>query len=199
MDKTLKNIRYIVGIDEVGRGPIAGPVAVCSFICLPEFFNNTDIGLPLRDSKKLSASQRERWFAYLKKCKENSLCNYMVSYVSSEMIDRHGIVPAIKKALETSLLKIATEPENVFVYLDGGLKAPAQFTYQETVIKGDEIHKVISCASIIAKVSRDRVMTLHAKEYPEYGFEKHAGYGTKAHYDAIRKYGATVLHRKSFL
>jgi ribonuclease HII len=85
------------------------------------------------------------------------------------------------------------------IYLDGGLKAPSEYKNQKTVIKGDELHPVISCASIVAKVSRDRLMDDYTKEYPEYGFENHAGYGTKAHYDAIKKHGVTVLHRKSFL
>lgn len=196
MDKIPK---YIVGIDEVGRGPIAGPVAVCSFICPKDFFDNVEMKTPLRDSKKLSAKQREEWFEYLKNAKKKGECDYAISYVSSEQIDKFGISKAIKKALETSLLRVAENPSDVFVYLDGGLKASEQFKYQETVIKGDELHKVISCASIVAKVSRDKVMTLLAKEYPEYGFENHAGYGTKAHYGAIKKHGQSPIHRKSFI
>lgn len=196
MDKIPK---YIVGIDEVGRGPISGPVAVCAFICKNDFFDSVAISTPLRDSKKLSAKQREEWFEYLKIAKKEKKCDYAVSYVSAEQIDKFGISKAIKKALETSLVKVVSNPNNVFVYLDGGLKAPEQFKNQETVIKGDELHKVISCASIIAKVSRDKVMALFAKEYPEYGFENHAGYGTKAHYSAIKKHGQCSIHRKSFI
>ena len=188
-----------VGIDEVGRGPIAGPVAVCSFRCKPDFFESIEIKTPLRDSKKLSRKQREEWCIYLKKAKALGLCDYTVSFVSAETIDKFGIVPAIKKALKVSLEKVAQTPEDVFVYLDGGLKAPIEFTNQETSIKGDELYPVISCASIIAKVSRDAVMTMYAKEHPSYGFEKHVGYGTKAHYEAIKKYGVISLHRKTFL
>ena len=215
----------MVGIDEVGRGPIAGPVAVCAFICQDNFFDDIEIKTPLRDSKKLSAKQRGEWFEYLKLAQKDKKCDFSVSYVSAENIDKFGISKAIKKALETSLLKIVKDcknlrvgvgapepegrrgiseqdfynPERFFIYLDGGLKAPEQFINQETIIKGDELHKVISCASIIAKVSRDRVMENFAKEYPEYGFENHVGYGTKAHYDAIKKRGTCPIHRKTFI
>ncbi|MEK7586122.1 MAG: ribonuclease HII [Patescibacteria group bacterium] len=221
MDKQTKNGRYIIGIDEVGRGPIAGPVAVGAFICKKEFFDSIEIDTPLRDSKKLSAKQREKWFVYLKECREKELCNFAVSYVSSENIDKFGIVKAIQKALDASLNKITKQdggnpnrvgapeervkrenflhPARTTVYLDGGLKAPVEYINQETVVKGDELHPVISCASIVAKVSRDRVMANYAKEYPLYGFENHMGYGTRAHYEAIKKHGQTVLHRKSFL
>jgi ribonuclease HII len=199
MDKEPKNQQYIIGIDEVGRGPIAGPVAVCSFKCEPSFFNLISIDIPLRDSKKLTKKQREKWFEYLKEEKAKGNCDFSVSLVSAEWIDKVGIVRSITKALETSLLKVTKDPKEVSVYLDGGLKAPEQFIYQETIIKGDELHPVISCASIVAKVSRDSLMDTYAKEYPDYGFENHSGYGTKAHYYAIKKYGQTKLHRKSFL
>lgn len=189
----------IVGIDEVGRGPIAGPVAVCAFRCAPNFFDTIEIKTPLRDSKKLSKKQREEWYTYLKLKKKEGLCDYVVSYVSPENIDMYGIAPAIRKALATALARVSPEATNVFVYLDGGLKAPDAYTNQETTIKGDELYPVISCASIVAKVSRDAVMTKFAVEYPDYGFEKHSGYGTKAHYNAIKKHGISPIHRKSFL
>ncbi len=212
---------YIVGIDEVGRGPIAGPVAVCAFVCEKDFFDTIEIDVPLRDSKKLTKIQREKWFEFLKKEKIKGNCDFAVSLVSAEQIDKFGIVPSIQKALDQSLNKIANQdfgnflrvgtpgervkrenlhkPEQLFLYLDGGLKAPKEYTNQQTIIKGDELHPVISCASIIAKVSRDNLMAKYAEEFPNYGFEKHSGYGTKAHYDAIKKYGMTILHRRSFL
>lgn len=199
MDKQLKKSRYIVGIDEVGRGPIAGPVAVCSFMCAPSFFDSISIKTPLRDSKKLSRKQREEWFTYLQEEKKKGNCDFAVSMVDASWIDKVGIVRSIKKALETSLLKVAKDPSVVSVFLDGGLKAPEQFINQETIIKGDALHPVISCASIIAKVTRDTRMYTYSVEYPEYGFENHVGYGTKAHYAAIQKHGQTILHRKSFL
>ncbi len=192
-------MKYIVGIDEVGRGPIAGPVAVCTFKCKPNFFDTIAIDTPLRDSKKLTKKQREKWFEYLTDEKKKGNCDFAVSLVSAEWIDKVGIVRSIRKALDSSLKKVATNPKEVFVYLDGGLKAPDEFVNQETVIKGDELHPVISCASIVAKVSRDNIMAKYAEEYPEYGFENHVGYGTKAHYESIKKHGQTALHRKSFI
>jgi ribonuclease HII len=188
-----------IGIDEVGRGPIAGPVAVGAFTCNPTFFDSIEIDVPLRDSKKLTQKQRQKWFDYLKDQKEKGNCDFSVSMVSAEWIDKVGIVRAIKKALEQSLNKLSCDPTECHVYLDGGLKAPENYTNQETVIKGDELHPVISCASIVAKVSRDNLMTTYSQEYPQYGFEKHVGYGTKMHYEAIKKQGVTVIHRKSFL
>ena len=210
----------LVGIDEVGRGPISGPVAVGAFACPTDFFDKIEIDVPLRDSKKLTKKQRDKWFEYLKGEKDKGSCDFAVTMVSAEWIDKVGIVRSIQKALDQSLKKVASRanqnlsrftPEGPYatqnsqdssllnIYLDGGLKAPSEYKNQKTVIKGDELHPVISCASIVAKVSRDRLMDDYTKEYPEYGFENHAGYGTKAHYDAIKKHGVTVLHRKSFL
>jgi len=232
MDKSQNNIRYIVGIDEVGRGPLAGPVAVASFILR---FNyelpiSDDCKLPkLKDSKKLSKKQREVWFEYLKVQRKKGNCDYAVSFVSHINIDKFGIAKCIQKALNESLEKVVSSEilfvrssdllvENsfsedgssarpsqkeiqtsLFVYLDGGLHAPSEYINQETIIRGDELHPVISMASIVAKVTRDNVMTKYAKEYPEYGFEKHSGYGTKAHYEAIKKHGQTPIHRKTFI
>lgn len=225
-----KNIKYIIGIDEVGRGPIAGPVAVAAFKLLITDYQllienaKEELKIPLRDSKKLSKKQREVWFNFLKKQKEEGNCDYAVSFVSSENIDKFGINKCIQKALNKSLEKVTSSeilfvsPSDeagrgarpsqkellapfgmLYVYLDGGLKAPSEYINQETIIKGDELHPIISMASIMAKVSRDRVMTNFAVEYPEYGFEKHSGYGTKAHYEAIKKHGQTPIHRKTFI
>ena len=227
MDKNSSNIKYIVGIDEVGRGPIAGPVCVAAFMMPRNYelpINNYEFKLPkLRDSKKLSKKQREIWFHFLKKQKEIGNCDYAVSFVSSENIDKFGIVKCIKKALNKSLAEVASRvfpnfprftPEGPYtdenferpasldllhVYLDGGLYAPAEYINQETIIRGDELHPVISMASIIAKVSRDKIMTNYAKIYPEYGFDKHSGYGTKAHYKAIKIHGQIPIHRKTFI
>jgi len=194
----MEKIKYIVGIDEVGRGPIAGPVAVSAFLLsakeaeklIVRFKEET--GLPIRDSKKLD---------YLKKAKVDGVCDFVVSLVSNEMIDRFGIVPSIRKALNNSLEKITKDKNinQVLIYLDGGLIAEEKYLHQETLIKGDELIPVISLASIVAKVSRDKVMGEYAKNYKQYGFENNVGYGTRAHYEAIKKYGITKIHRKSFL
>jgi len=230
MDKLDKNIRYIVGIDEVGRGPLAGPVAVCAFLIKDDsFLKNSDKNkLPkLKDSKKLSKIQREKWFDYCKSAKDEGLCDFAVCFVSPENIDKFGIAKCIQKALNQSLDKVVSsevlfascmrgegrpsqkEPQTALgllnnptsfqIYLDGGLHAPKEYSFQETIIRGDELHPVISCASIMAKVSRDRIMINYAKVYPEYGFDKHVGYGTKAHYVAIKKHGQTPIHRKTFI
>lgn len=218
--------KYIVGIDEVGRGPIAGPVAVCAFVIIDSSFttNPTDKKLPkLKDSKKLTKKQRVTWFNYLKDQKEKGNCDFAVSFVSSENIDKFGIVKCIQKALNESLKKVTSRDIQNFsrftlkgsdtdknieypasfapyqVFLDGGLHAPDEYINQETIIRGDELHPVISMASIMAKVSRDRIMINYAKVYPEYGFEHHVGYGTKAHYLAIKKHGQTPIHRKTFI
>jgi ribonuclease HII len=198
---------HIIGIDEVGRGPVAGPVAVCAFSCAITDYELLitngvqETKTKIKDSKKLSKKQREKWFEYLKGEKEKGNCDFAVSMVSAEWIDKVGIVRSIQKALDTSLSKLEANCQllDATVYLDGGLKAPIEYKNQQTVIKGDELHPIISCASIVAKVSRDRLMSDYAKEYIEYGFESHSGYGTRAHYDAIKKHGRTPLHRKSFL
>ncbi|MEY2671785.1 MAG: ribonuclease ribonuclease, partial [Candidatus Parcubacteria bacterium] len=134
--------------------------------------------------------------------KEKGNCDFAVSAVSASDIDKIGIVPSIQKALNNSLAKVASQkvsPASFHVYLDGGLKAPVEYVNQETIIKGDELHPVISCASIVAKVTRDALMDKYGLEYVDYGFENHAGYGTSAHYDAIKKHGLTPIHRKTFL
>ena len=217
---------YIIGIDEVGRGPIAGPVAVGAFGLQIKNYEliiknaKEQLKLPIRDSKKLTKKQREKWFEYLKKEKEKGSCDFAVTLVSAEWIDKVGIVRAIQKALNQSLEKVASSeilfsrssdkggrrarpskkefPTSLSVFLDGGLKAPEEFVNQQTIIKGDETRPIISLASIVAKVSRDRVMCKYADQYPAYGFEKHVGYGTRAHYRAIRLYGRTPIHRQSF-
>jgi len=201
---------YKIGIDEVGRGPIAGPVCVCSFLTKGDSFleSCTNIEflkkekLPkLRDSKKLSKKQREEWFKFLHNAKKNNLCDFSISFVSSENIDKFGIAKCIQKALDESLKKVISQIflEDIFIFLDGGLKAKNEYINQQTIIKGDELHPVISLASIVAKVSRDKIMEKYSKEYPEYGFEKHSGYGTKVHYEAIKNHGQTPIHRKSFI
>ncbi len=197
------NIKYFVGIDEVGRGPIAGPVCVASFIMKNDYVlpvDDSDFKLStLRDSKKLSRKQREIWFKFLSEEKKKGNCEFTYSFVSSKMIDKFGINKCIQKALDKCIEKLEIKKEETFVYLDGGLKAPDEYINQESLIRGDESIAVISLASIVAKVKRDRVMINYAKVYPKYGFENHVGYGTKTHYEAIREYGQTPIHRKTFI
>ena len=197
----MSHIRYIVGIDEVGRGPVAGPVTVCALAVAADFDVSRFKGI--RDSKKLSPKKREEWFQKITEWQTSGDLNFAITSIPADEIDRTGIAPAIKRALAESLDKLGQltklNPKETKVLLDGSLKAPEQFTIQETIIKGDEKIPVISAASIVAKVNRDRYMTEQASLYPEYGFEKHKGYGTKSHMTAIKKHGMSILHRRSFL
>lgn len=189
----------IIGIDEVGRGPVAGPVTVCAFATgdIDAILKNAPA--PLRDSKQLTKIQRGKWMQYLRTCKKDELCNFAVASVSARNIDDHGISPSIKSALAATLKKLAYDPAAVEVFLDGSLKAPDTYVRQTTTIKGDSLIPIISLASIVAKETRDAEMRKLGEQYPEYGFEKHVGYGTKAHYDAIKKWGTISEHRVSFL
>jgi ribonuclease HII len=187
-------IKYIIGVDEVGRGPIAGPVAIGAFL-IPRSLSWKDFK-GLKDSKKLSEKVREEWF---KKLNVLPKARFAVSFTSHTQIDRRGIVPAISSALTRSLKKLNVKPEECLILLDGGLRAPSEFINQKTIIKGDEKECAIACASIMAKVSRDRRMVTFARTYPKYGFEVHKGYGTKKHYEQISRLGACAIHRKSFL
>ena len=193
--------KYLIGIDEVGRGPIAGPVAVGAFVFLQNDAKKLFRGV--KESKQLTEQQREAWFARIEQAKKDSVVDFCVTFQSEKIIDTKGLSYAIKTALFVSLgtvmKKNKLKPLKVTVLLDGGLKAPLNYPHQKTIIKGDEKEMVIALASICAKVLRDRKMNLLAKKHVAYGFEKHKGYGTKGHYKAIQKYGLLSVHRKSFL
>jgi ribonuclease HII len=195
----------IVGIDEVGRGPIAGPVAVCALaICSNSLILKKGKWIMVhfenfRDSKKLSHNQRIKWLEKINQEKEKGNIFYKVSFASNKVIDEKGIVFAINKCLAESLNFLKIKPEECLVLLDGGLKAPKEYMNQKTIIKGDEKELSIALASIVAKVSRDNLMVKMAGKYPGYGLEKHRGYGTAAHYKALKSKGISAIHRKSFL
>lgn len=199
--------RFLIGIDEVGRGPIAGPVAVGAFLIpsgdLKKMIQVKKIFRGVRESKQLSAENREEWFAKIVEAKKAGLIDYAVSFQSEKVIDSRGISFAIRKALAASLgkfLEIAGAMHNdCQILLDGGLKAPPEFLYQKTIIKGDEKEMVIALASICAKVLRDRRMIVLGRKHPRYGFEIHKGYGTKGHYQAIKKHGLLEVHRKTWI
>jgi ribonuclease HII len=194
---------WLIGIDEVGRGPLAGPVAV-GVVLVPSDF---DWGLikGVNDSKKITEKKREVIFEMAKILKKQQSLDYEVAMVSAKTIDEIGIVPAIKKALVKSLEKIETRnsltnKDTVAVKLDGGLSAPEAYKYQETIIKGDSKELVIGLASIVAKVTRDKYMSdLHLeKEFQSYNFINNKGYGTKNHLEQISLCGFSVEHRRSF-
>lgn len=210
-----KGTKYtVVAIDEAGRGPLAGPIAVAaiaatinfkkqetSYKQIPIFKQITNAKIRngetlknIRDSKKLSERQREMWFAILKNNFE-----YKVAMVGPQIIDKIGIQRATRLALNRALRSVTRGgkiPD--IVLLDGLLKAPKCYK-QETIIKGDEKVPLISAASIMAKVKRDRKMRKIHESFPEYGFDHHKGYGTKLHYDMIKKHGILACHRNSFL
>jgi len=202
--KSRQKPAFVVGIDEAGRGPLAGPVAVGAVSArtaeLPRLKRVFRM-IKGKDSKKLSPEDREKWFAVIKAEAKAGNLRWKVSLSGNDMIDKKGIVPAIRSALIRnlrSLLVVADEPQHTRVLLDGGLKAPAEFLDQKTIIKGDEKELLISLASICAKVTRDAAMCRLAKKYPEYGFAVHKGYGTKMHSNALKLYGLCVIHRLSF-
>ena len=185
-----KNNGYIsvCGVDEAGRGPLAGPVCAAAVI-LP-----SDVNIPeLNDSKKLSEKKREQLFDVIK----NSAISYCVAYASVEEIEELNILGATFLAMERAVNGLSISAD--FALIDGnqtpkGLQIPSQ-----TIVKGDAKSCSISAASILAKVSRDRLMLEYDNEYPQYNFKKHKGYGTKEHTDAIKQYGPCKIHRMSFL
>ncbi len=188
-------MKYLIGIDEVGRGPIAGPVTVCAVV-LPTSFNRRFIK-DVKDSKKISNKKREEWYKQALVWRREGKIKFYVRSVSAKKIDEIGISRATQLAVRKALQGV--EEKGTDVKLDGLLRAPERFEKQKTIIHGDTLEPVISFASIIAKVHRDRVMKNYSKQYPQYGFERHVGYGTKEHYKAIRKRGTTPLHRITFL
>jgi len=191
------NFKYTVGIDEVGRGPIAGPVAVGAFVFLKPEAKKLFRGV--KESKQLSEQKREVWFEIIQGAFKKKLVDFKVTFQSEKIIDTKGLSFAIKNALSTSLNGLGLNPKEIQVLLDGGLKAPVEYINQKTIIKGDEKEMVIALASICAKVLRDRKMNKLGKKHTQYGFEVHKGYGTRKHYAAIKKYGMLPIHRKSFL
>lgn len=196
-------MQWLIGIDEAGRGALAGPVCVGA-VLYPSDFNWKDAfslitkrGEPkLRDSKKLSAQQRGILFEYIV---SHARLRHAGALVSAESIDTIGIVNATHEAAAIAISQLGAEPEKTQVLLDAGLRVPQKWS-QEAFVRGDENIPAISFASIVAKVTRDRHMEELALSHAPYGFEGHKGYGTLAHMQAIRKYGMLPLvHRKSFL
>ena len=207
----IEQIRYVIGIDEAGRGSLAGPVSVAAVVIMSRLnldrllrsklgTERFDLGFgSLHDSKKLSAKKREQWFEWLKQKKKSGQLKFVVSLVGEKIIDRIGIVRAVRLGIKRCLDRLDLKPERCRILLDGSLQAPKIYRHQRTIIRGDEKIPVIMLASIIAKVHRDRKMIRLAKIFPNYNFEIHKGYGTRAHYRALHRHGLSPLHRRSFL
>lgn len=182
-----KGFKCIAGVDEAGRGPLAGPVFAAAVI-LPE-----NCFIPgLNDSKKLSEKKREELFDII--CEK--AVSYCIADISHERIDEINILNATFEAMNNAVNGLDVTPD--YVLIDGN-RIKGMDVAHETVVKGDAKSVSIAAASILAKVSRDRVMYDAAKQYPQYGFDKHKGYGTKAHCEAILKYGPCKIHRRTFL
>ncbi|HET8575041.1 MAG TPA: ribonuclease HII [Candidatus Paceibacterota bacterium] len=198
----LEEYQYLAGVDEAGRGPIAGPVAV-GVVCVPRHLEEKVFAVfdGIKDSKQLTAGQREMWFAKMLAEKEQGNLDFAACLSSQAMIDEKGIVFSIRHAMKRAFTKVQPpcRRSQMRVLLDGALAAPKSFSNQITIIRGDETEKIISMASVAAKVLRDRKMIALAKKHPEYGFEKNKGYGTLFHYQQIKKNGTCVIHRLSFL
>ena len=182
-----KGIRIICGVDEAGRGPLAGPVCAAAVILPP----NADIP-GLNDSKKLTDKRRRELFPVIK---EQALA-YGIGLASHEEIDQINILQATYLAMERALAQLSIKPE--LVLIDGNRAKDFGIPVQ-TVIKGDSLSASIAAASILAKVTRDDLMTQAAEEYPQYQFDIHKGYGTKAHYQALTDHGHSPIHRMTFL
>lgn len=182
-----KGYSLIAGMDEVGRGPLAGPVCtVCVIMPLDDIIEGVD------DSKKLSEKKREE---LAEKIKEKAIA-YSVQMVDEQTIDKINILEATKLCMKKSIETMDIRPGIVLVDAINKLDTDVEI---RGIIKGDALSYNIGCASILAKVTRDKLMCELDKEYPEYGFAKHKGYGTKAHIEAIKKYGPCIYHRLSFL
>lgn len=182
-----KGYKSICGVDEAGRGPLAGPVCAAAVI-LPQ-------GLILdgvNDSKKLSEKKREKLFDAI----IESAVAYNVAYASVEVIEELNILNATMLAMKRAVEGLQIPAD--FAYIDGN-RTPELNIPCEYIIKGDARSMSVAAASILAKVSRDRLLLEYAKEYPQYAFEKHKGYGTKLHTDMIKEYGPSPVHRMSFL
>jgi len=191
----LPRARHIIGIDEAGCGPLAGPVVVAG-VRMTVKRNTQDAALltGIKDSKKLTARQREKWYGFLT---THPGITWAAARVWPRVIDRINIRQAARLGARRIAKKLGAYDGAIYVVLDGGLVLPAHILH-ETIIKGDERVPIIAAASIIAKVTRDRIMLRLHKKYPEYRFDLHKGYGTRLHRELIRAFGRSPVHRVSF-
>ncbi|MBO5277176.1 MAG: ribonuclease HII [Clostridia bacterium] len=183
-----KGLQYIAGVDEVGRGPLAGSV-VCAAVIMPLDEGSIIVGVD--DSKKLSAKKREALAEEIK----NKALAYTIVEVSEKEIDKINILEATKLGMKKALETLEIEPQSVLT--DGNMTLDITYP-QRSVIGGDALSYSIGAASIIAKVYRDKMMDEYAKEYPQYAFDSNKGYGTAAHIQAIKEYGLCPIHRRTF-
>ena len=185
----------VIGLDEVGRGPLAGPVVSCG--C---YFKNYKIQNEFKDyigdSKKLSEKKRERSFKFLQNLKKDNIIEYHLGIANVEEIDQLNILEATKLSMKRVVNKFNIE--NAYLLIDGNFSLNYKSYREQSVIKGDDKSLSIAAASIIAKVHRDRLMKKLSLKFKEFGWEKNAGYGTKIHIENIHRLGPTIHHRKTF-
>lgn len=182
--------RIICGVDEVGRGPLAGPVVAAACI-LPAAGLADGVMDAIDDSKKLTDTKRERLFAAI-----SAACPHAITEASVEEIDRHNILGATHLAMVRAIEALPIRPD--LALIDGNRAPKTRPCAMQTLVKGDQLSLSIAAASILAKVTRDRLMRTLAEQNPGYGWEKNAGYGTRQHLDAIKMLGVTAWHRRSF-
>lgn len=192
--------RHICAVDEVGMGCLAGPVVVCAVLLNKSFFKKGHKKLyGIRDSKLLSASQRED---FTKALFQTPGFNFKIAYSYPRTIDRVNIYQAARLAMRRAVENLTkgtfANAKVPFVLVDGKTEISGLNMEQLAIVKGDRKVFAIACASIVAKVYRDRMMIKYAKKYPQYGFEKHKGYGTRLHQARLAKVGPCEIHRKSF-
>ena len=178
--------QFIAGIDEAGRGPLAGPVVAAAVIFPPGYVN-----AEINDSKQLSARKREELYEIIK----SDAVAIGMGVVDADIIDRLNILRATLQAMREAVLELSTSPD--FLLIDG-LQCIPLLTPQKPLVKGDSRSISIAAASIIAKVSRDRIMEMYHRQFPQYNFRQNKGYGTKEHCGAIKQFGMCKIHRKSF-
>ncbi|MCX5848927.1 MAG: ribonuclease HII [Deltaproteobacteria bacterium] len=178
--------QLIAGVDEAGRGPLAGPVVAAAVIFPPDYVNPE-----INDSKKLSAAKREKLYEVIRK----EAVAIGTGVVDADIIDQFNILRATLQAMREAVLELSTSPD--FLLIDG-LHCIPLHTPQKPLVKGDSLSISIAAASIIAKVSRDRIMEIYHRQFPQYNFQKNKGYGTKEHCSAIEQFGMCKIHRKSF-
>ena len=189
-----KGLSVVIGVDEVGRGPLAGPVVAASIIIKTKsiFYKNY-----IRDSKKLTPKKRLKIYNLLTSSSE---IEWGIGRVSEKTIDKINILEATKLAMKKSVLSLEKkiQPKSInFLLLDGNFKINVNCA-QKSIIKGDNKVFSIAVASIIAKVTRDKIMEKYHEQYPLYGFKQHKGYGTKLHFKMLKKHGPCKIHRKTF-
>ena len=179
-------VRFIAGVDEAGRGPLAGPVVAAAVVF------SSDVSITgIDDSKRLTPTRREELFEKIK----NEALAVATGIVTEKEIDRINILQATFKAMRMAIGSLSIRPGHILV---DGRPLPEKFYPQTALIGGDRQSYSVAAASIIAKVTRDRMMVAYDKDYPQYGFARHKGYGTKKHVEAIRTHGPCEIHRKTF-